>query len=158
MTLKEQNQIIMSQSSLNLEQYGEVPMSNSRLILFNSLRVQPGFNRYLKYSNMTMSEIRKYVNVSYVEVTSDVTKEGKAVKSYKYNDAKLCDKDDFNKLKKSSKSYLDSWKGSQIFCINYTNSDYKLYNNIGAQKSKGIQFKISRCKNIPGQKSFCQSS
>ena len=74
MTLKEQNQIIMSQSSLNLEQYGEVPMSNSRLILFNSLRVQPGFNRYLKYSNMTMSEIRKYVNVSYVEVTSDVTK------------------------------------------------------------------------------------
>ena len=61
---------------------------------------------------MTMSEIRKYVNVSYVEVTSDVTKQGKAVKSYKYNDAKLCDKDDFNKLKKSSKSYLDSWKGS----------------------------------------------
>lgn len=49
-----------------------------------------------------MSEIRKYVNVSYVEVTSDVTKEGKIVNSYKYNEAKLCDKDDFNKLAKSS--------------------------------------------------------
>jgi len=47
---------------------------------------------------MTMAEIRKYVNVSYVEVTSDVTKEGKTIKNYKYNEAKLCDSSDFNKL------------------------------------------------------------
>ena len=82
-------------------------MKDARIVLFNALRVQPGFNRYFKYNNMTMSEIRKYVNVSYVEVTSDVTKQGKIVKSYKYNEAKLCDKKDFNKTSKSSESYLN---------------------------------------------------